>query len=94
MLRPGPHSLLVITAFALLTAPLLAQRYQERDHTVFHRPAAPPKHQAASTGVTAVNHPSAGVPGTATHATEQGRHHDMTLTPPASVEPRSSQAPK
>ena len=92
MSRPGHYSLLLAACFALMTAPLLAQRYQEHDHTVFHRPAPPPKHQVATA---AVNHPSAAVPGATAHASDPARRHDATLgTPPAAVEPHVPQAGK
>jgi len=91
MFRPGHYSLLLAASFALMTAPLLAQRYPEHDHTVFHRPA-PPKHQVATS---AANRPSAVVPNTSTHAADQTRRHEVTLgTPPASVEPHVSQSSK
>jgi len=55
MFIPGQIRTLAVTLPFLFAGSLLAQHYQERDHTVFHRPAAPitsQRHPLSQTGVT------------------------------------------
>jgi hypothetical protein len=47
MSTPGPAKIFILAMTLLLAMPLLAQRYQGRDHHVFHPPIQQ-KHQSAS----------------------------------------------
>jgi hypothetical protein len=68
---------------ALLGCSLFAQRYPERDHTVFHPPAQ-----------TQTKRTSAPVTSTASSPRgAESRHHDVTFTPSASHNPQPVQIP-
>jgi hypothetical protein len=49
MSTPGPVKISVLAMTLLVAMPLLAQRYQGRDHHVFHPPVQT-KHQSAPSG--------------------------------------------
>jgi hypothetical protein len=73
-----------LLAVTVLAGTLFAQRYQGRDHTIFHAPAAPPaKHapSAAAANASAVAHPA-----------DATRRHDVNFgTSPASHSAASPQ---
>ncbi|MGA8874255.1 MAG: hypothetical protein WB555_01920 [Candidatus Korobacteraceae bacterium] len=97
MFRPGRTLLLAFAAPILLAAPLLAQRYEEHDHTVFHRPVPPPpKHQSGTPNTAAGSHaPVATNSGNAARTSDPNRHHDVTFnSPPSSTEIRTPQTPQ
>jgi hypothetical protein len=98
MVKPGQVRRVVFAIPVLLAAPLLAQRYQEHDHTVFHRSAPPAKHQSATAGTTIAKPTPAAASSTPTRTADANRHHDVTFNPsPSSTEgpnPQSQQAPK
>ncbi len=79
------YSVCLLLLTTLLSGTLFAQRYQGRDHTVFHAPAPPAKHAATQ---------NAGAPGT--RSTDPNRRREVTFSgssaprtaPPPSVSPR------
>ncbi|HSY11013.1 MAG TPA: hypothetical protein VK976_02385 [Verrucomicrobiae bacterium] len=61
---------LTVAVMFLFTGSLFAQHYAERDHTMFHRPAAPvptQKHQPAASHTAGMTHRSGSATTAATH---------------------------
>ena len=81
MLKFPIHLLLTVT---VLTGALFAQRYQGRDHTIFHAPAPPAKHASAAAANSTMAHPA-----------DATRHHDVNFSaPPASRSAAPAQSPE
>lgn len=83
----GPAKILIIAMTLLLATPLWAQRYQGRDHHVFHPPAQA-KHQSTPSAVSA----------TPTRVATNGnpassRRHDANPNASRSNDPAHPQAP-
>jgi hypothetical protein len=86
MSSPGPK-ISVIAMTLLLTMPLVAQRYQGRDHHVFHPPV-----QANHQNVPATANATQMRVSTTTSASS-ARRHDTNLNVPRSNDPLREQAP-
>jgi hypothetical protein len=70
--------------FALLSGTLFAQRYQGRDHTVFHAPASPPaKHSSNQAAANASN----------VRTSDATRHRDVTFSNPSGSRTATQSAP-
>jgi hypothetical protein len=86
MSTPGPVKITVLALTLLLAMPLLAQRYQGRDHHVFH-PAVQTKHPSAATGgATQTRAAASGNPAAP-------RNHDPNSNPSRSIDPAHPQMP-
>jgi hypothetical protein len=86
-----PRTLSIIAVLVLFAAQLFGQRYAERDHTVFHRPAAPAKHQSVVTNSAATNR-SVAASGTAARTSDSNRRRDAIFnSTPGSTEAHTSQ---
>jgi hypothetical protein len=95
MFKPGPVRSLTFALFVLFATQLFGQRYQERDHTVFHRPAPPAKHQSATPGAAATNRTPVTASSTTTRASDSNRRHEATFgTAPMSTESHNQQGPQ
>lgn len=95
MFRPSRIQLLAFALPLLFAGSLFAQRYQDRDHTVFHRPAPATtgqRHQSSSSGASALPHRSAPTSTTAhAHQTQLGgaQPANETHNPPTLQVPQS-----
>jgi len=97
---PGRVRLVVFAMPVLFAAPLFAQQYQERDHTVFHRPApaTTTKRPVTATGTAAATRTPVAASSTSSRTPESNRRHELTYgQAPTLTEPHTSQtqqAPK
>jgi len=74
MFKLGRIRHLAFASALLSCGSLFAQRYQGRDHTVFHPPASPPaKHSSNQTGANA----------SSARAADSTRHHEVTFATPS-----------